>query len=337
MSAGPVPSLTENGCEDVYVWWFPGHLLLVGSTGAGLLQQRLGEYEKCLTSRGAYTDGIHPSFVDLAKKKIKPKLWKTEEGAVRGTEDMWTGELRRWAQRVGARERVLGGLVAAASTKSKCVESAVRMYDASATGRCVFCGEWCQRVKRRKIAGPACSGHPLANEAEADKACIARLEVEIKNLRVQLEASQQALTAAQKSTSEERLREARNREDAMAALDLLAQEHHRHLQAFISEHLAKKEVSPRYELPAGVSVEARKVKGKPSAGRFIVWGHGMRITVPFDACASEPCQLPCDRPGAKTCGLDLCAHRLALRARMDADTLKSKQWIKKYKDPKASS
>ena len=143
--------------------------------------------------------------------------------------------------------------------------------------------------------------------------------------------------SSSKSISEEQLRKARNREDAMAALEFLAQEHHRHLQVFISEHLAKKEVSPRYELPAGVSVEARKAKGKPSAGRFIVWGHGMRITVPFDACASEPCQLPCDRPGAKTCGLDLCAHRLALRARMDADTLKSKQWINKYKDPKASS
>ena len=96
-----------------------------------------------------------------------------------------------------ARERVLGGLVAAASTKSKCVEAAVYMYDASAIGRCFFCGEWCQRVKRRKITGSACSGHPLANEAEADKECIARLEGEVKDLRVQLEALQQALTAAQ--------------------------------------------------------------------------------------------------------------------------------------------
>ena len=45
---------------------------------------------------------------------------------------MWTGELRRWAQRVGARERALGVLLAAASTQLKVVGPAVRMYDASA-------------------------------------------------------------------------------------------------------------------------------------------------------------------------------------------------------------
>ena len=145
MPNGPVPSLYGSGSEDVYCWWFPGRLLLVGSTGAGTLQRRLSNYRKCIDSRGVQRDGIHPSFVDLAKKHIAPTLWRTEEKAVRGTEDLWTGELRRWAQRTGARGRVLGGLTAAGSTADKYVSSAVRMYDASATGRCNLCNIWCNR------------------------------------------------------------------------------------------------------------------------------------------------------------------------------------------------
>ena len=61
------------------------------------------------------------------------------------------------------------------------------------------------------------------------------------------------------------------------------------------------------------------------------------ITFPFGACASQPCQDPCDKPAAKTCGLDLCAHRMAFNAREEADILKGKQSVKKHKDPKVSS